>query len=198
MGDGDGALGSRIWIVGPPGSGKSTLARALHRRSALPLHELDQLFWQPGWRKTDEREFQAAVARIAEEDGWIIEGQYPSVHPVLAAAADTLIQLDIRSRTAFIRMVRRSVRHMLHRHVLCNGNREGPLKAVGFWWWALRSYSGIRQQNEALLNRLSPHGTRCICVRTSAEWDRLLAESDTRPGTNRTTSRPMTERKGIV
>ena len=38
----------RVVVLGRGGTGKTTLARAVGARTGLPVHELDEHFWQPG------------------------------------------------------------------------------------------------------------------------------------------------------
>ncbi|MDX3311472.1 AAA family ATPase [Streptomyces sp. NPDC054884] len=170
----DVGLGRRIWITGPPGAGKTTLSHQLRDRLSLPLHELDHLFWQEGWRKTDKREFLAAVSHIAATDRWIVDGQYGSASPLLAEAADTLIWLDIPFPVSFQRVLRRTVHRLVHRETLWNGNRERLPKAVGFLVWAARTHGQSRRRNRELLQRLAQRGVRCRRIRTAADLDTLL------------------------
>jgi adenylate kinase family enzyme len=68
----------KVAIIGNSGSGKSTLARVLAAGRAVPVLDLDLVFWQPGTaveRPSAER--IAAVERFCREhDAWIIEGCY--------------------------------------------------------------------------------------------------------------------------
>jgi ATPase subunit of ABC transporter with duplicated ATPase domains len=41
----------RIAVIGNGGGGKSTLARALGQRLRIPVHEVDEVQWLPGWRR---------------------------------------------------------------------------------------------------------------------------------------------------
>ena len=43
----------RLAIIGNAGGGKSGLARQLSAAFDIPLHEIDQLQWSPGWVCTD-------------------------------------------------------------------------------------------------------------------------------------------------
>lgn len=44
----------RILVYGVTGSGKSTVAARIARRTGLPLVEVDELTWLPGWEMVHE------------------------------------------------------------------------------------------------------------------------------------------------
>ncbi len=96
-------------IIGSPGAGKSTLAREVARRTGLPLHHLDQLYWKPGWVEPDRQEWADAVARLASEPRWIIEGNYGGTLPLRLARADTVIDLALPGWLCLTRVLRRSL-----------------------------------------------------------------------------------------
>lgn len=167
--------GERIWVVGPSGAGKSTLARELARRLELPHHELDGLFWLPGWRRRAEDDFTAAVERIAGTPRWIIDGQYECVHPVLTQAADTVIWVDPGPRVTAVRVVRRTLVRWLRRERLWNGNRQSLSNAVTLFVWAWRTYPAVRYRNGKLLRGLAGRGVRHFVVRTPHDLRQVLS-----------------------
>ncbi|MFI6776093.1 AAA family ATPase [Nocardia sp. NPDC050412] len=152
----------RIWLIGCPGSGKTTLGRALSAELDLPHHELDTLFWLPGWQRAEAERFHESVVAVAATDSWIIDGQYESVHPVLAAAADTVIWLDVPLMTTVPRVVRRSLGRLVRRTALWNGNREHPTTAWDLLTWAIGTHRNTRAVNRRLLADLSARGTRTV------------------------------------
>lgn len=84
----------RILVIGSPGAGKSTLSHGLARRTGLPLHHLDRMFWLPGWIERDREEGRAILAEVLAQDRWIIDGNYGSTMPLRVARADTVVWLD--------------------------------------------------------------------------------------------------------
>ena len=114
----------RVSVVGVSGSGKSTLGRELARRLAVPYVELDAIFHQPGWTPLPEDEFRRRVSAIAAGDGWVIDGNYSAVQPLVWERADTVVWLDPPRRTVMRRIIWRSVRRAAGRVELWNGNRE--------------------------------------------------------------------------
>ncbi len=97
----------RVMIVGGAGSGKSTLARALGRRTGLPVHHLDALFWKPGWVESEREEFAQRLRLLYREPRWIVEGNYSATWPERIAAADTFLFLDVATALRLWRISRR-------------------------------------------------------------------------------------------
>jgi adenylate kinase family enzyme len=133
----------RVSVVGSAGSGKSTLARDLAARLQVPHVELDAIFHQPGWTPLPEEEFAARVATAVAADGWVVDGNYSAVAPLVWARADTVVWIDLPRRTVLRRIVWRTLRRAAIRAELWNGNRErwrnmfslDPQKSVIAWSW---------------------------------------------------------------
>src|SRR6266516_7770667 len=89
----------RVSMVGVSGSGKSTLGRELAGRLAVPYVELDAIFHQPQWTPLPEEQFRRRVAAIASGRGWVIDGNYSAVQPLVWERADTVVWLDPPRRT---------------------------------------------------------------------------------------------------
>ena len=64
----------RIAIIGNAGGGKSVLARDLGMRLDLPVYEVDQVQWRPGWVSTPLEEIAAVYQKWLAEPSWIIDG----------------------------------------------------------------------------------------------------------------------------
>jgi adenylate kinase family enzyme len=133
----------RVSVVGNSGSGKSTVARKLAAILGVPHLELDGVFHQPGWQPLPPEEFIRVVAARADEDGWVIDGNYSVVRPAVWARADTVVWLDLPRRTVMRQVTWRTVRRALTRQELWNGNREpvrnffrlDPEESVISWAW---------------------------------------------------------------
>lgn len=99
----------RIAIVGPPGSGKSTFASDLQSVINLPLCHLDDLYWLPGWRRPDPKEFAASQRQIASQERWIIDGNYIDTLSIRIARADTVCVFDVSAIVAVRGFVARAL-----------------------------------------------------------------------------------------
>ena len=79
------ALVRRVSVVENSGSGKSTLAKSLGLVLGVPHLELDAVFHQPGWVPLPDDEFRRAVAADVAADGWVTDGNYSVVRPLVWA-----------------------------------------------------------------------------------------------------------------
>lgn len=114
----------RVSVVGNSGSGKSTLAGALAAQLGVPHIELDSLYHQPGWTPRPYDELSAVVTERLDAPGWVCDGNYSSVQPIVWAGADTVIWLDLPRRTVMRQVILRTLRRVITRKELWNGNRE--------------------------------------------------------------------------
>lgn len=173
----------RVSVVGNAGSGKSRLARRLAEVLRVPHVELDSIHHQAGWRPIDPDEFLARVAAIAGGDGWVIDGNYRSVvvdGPVWQRA-DTVVWLDLPRRTVMAQLVRRTLRRVIHRDVLWNGNRE-RLRSIVAWdretsiiRWAWTQHAKYRERFGSAMTSPSLSHICFVRLRSRDEVDRWLA-----------------------
>jgi Shikimate kinase len=113
----------RILLAGNTGAGKTTVGKTLATSLGVPYHELDALYWDPGFRPRPT--FESDVMRFSECDRWITDAMF---HDVLGDAlwrrADTLVWLDLAQPVVLARVVRRSFVRATLGTPLWNGNRE--------------------------------------------------------------------------
>jgi adenylate kinase family enzyme len=145
----------RVSVVGVSGAGKSTLGREVAARLGVPFAELDALFHQPGWEPLPADEFRHRVSDLASAGGWVIDGNYHAILPLVWARADTVIWLDLPRPLVMRRIVWRTIRRLVARQVLWNGNRERWRNLIT--WdeqesviaWAWRHYPVYQQRYAA-------------------------------------------------
>lgn len=96
------------------------MARAL----GLPAIELDALFHQPGWTPLPDATFRDRVTEAVAPEGWVVDGNYSAVRDIVWDRADTVVWLDLPFSVVMGRTIRRTVRRVITREELWNGNRE--------------------------------------------------------------------------
>ena len=177
----------RVSVVGNSGSGKSTLARELAAAFGVPYVELDGVFHQPGWVPLPEDEFRRVVAAAAAGDGWVMDGNYSAVRPIVWARADTVVWLDLPRRTVMRQVVWRTLRRAVTRQELWNGNRE-PLRNFLTWVpedsvisWAWHNHGKYRDRYAAAA--ADPANAHLTFVRLTSRRDinRFLTEAARNP-----------------
>lgn len=97
----------RVAVVGCAGSGKTTFARELGGRLGLPVIHLDRLYWRPGWEPTPTDEWHTTVRDVASGGEWVIDGNYTNSLDLRLERADTVVFLDLPTRTCTWRVLRR-------------------------------------------------------------------------------------------
>jgi adenylate kinase family enzyme len=149
---------NRVVILGRGASGKSTLAIRLGEITALPVIQLDKIFWQEGLKAPPRDRWIVVQESLVAKESWIMDGDlgpYDAVE-IRLRAADTILFLDFSLARCAWRAIRRS--------------RE----RADFWRW-LFSY---RQQSLPLLMRaIAKHApnTNLHVFRNPKQLRRFLA-----------------------
>lgn len=171
----------RISVVGTSGSGKSRVARELSRILGAPHIELDALHWGAGWSAASADELRERVQREIGGDAWVIDGNYQSKLGTLVwQRADAVVWMNPRRWRVMVRSVRRTIRRVVTREELWNGNRES-WRALMFWrgedsilWWAWTSYSRNERRYEGAMSDPRHAGLLFHRLRTPRDVARLL------------------------
>jgi adenylate kinase family enzyme len=125
----------RIAIIGTSGAGKTTLGRELGRRLGVPFVECDSLAHKPNWVPASADELRAGLdAALAGHDRWVIDGMLErQLGDFISARIDLIVWLDLPLALSLLRTTRRSLRRLIRRETLWNGNVE-PWHGL-FWGW---------------------------------------------------------------
>lgn len=85
----------KIQIIGYSGSGKSTLARKLAAFYGIPFLHLDCVQFYGDWQERSKEEQSEIVRRfLAENESWVIDGNYSKVAPERFKMSDLTIYLN--------------------------------------------------------------------------------------------------------
>ncbi len=85
---------NKIIVIGCPGSGKSTFSRELNKITAIPLHHLDNMYWNADKTVVEKQVFLDRLSSVLDKNEWIIDGNYASTMELRIRACDTVIFLD--------------------------------------------------------------------------------------------------------
>lgn len=162
----------RVLIIGPTGSGKTTLARTLSKIGNLPHIELDLLRYGRSWREAPTEEFIGEVARLVDQNSWIIDGNYSSVRELAWNRADLIVWLDYSLLRVLCRLSLRTSRRLITGADVGNGNRE-QLRRVfsnqSIILWAIRSHAPLRKEYEIKLEQLHAAAPKIVRHRSPQE-----------------------------
>ena len=136
--------------------------------------ELDGLHHGPNWAEATAEELQARVQdALDDEAGWVVDGNYHAkLSTLLWDRADLIVWLDLPFSTKLKRLTWRTVRRVLTREVLWNGNRES-LKGA-FWGrdslfaWTIRMH--FRHRGEWPQQLSGRHVVRLETPKEVAQW----------------------------
>jgi adenylate kinase family enzyme len=173
----------RVSVVGTSGVGKSTVAAALAHALGAPWLELDSLQHQADWTPLPVAEFRARVAFEAEGERWVIDGNYSRVQDIVWARADTVVWLDLPLRTVMCRVIWRTLRRVVGRVELWNGNRErwrnllSLDKEQSVIAWAWQTHASNRARYEAAMADPAHGHLRFVRLRSPASVRRFLREA---------------------
>lgn len=171
----------RVVVIGTSGTGKTTVARALADRLGVAHLELDAVHHLPGWRPLPTERFRDEIAHfLGRHDRWVVDGNYAAVRDLLWPVADTVVWLDLSRARTMWRITTRSLRRVVTREVLWNGNRErlgmllswDPEASIIRWAWT--THARRRWEYPQLLSDPRWGPLTCHRLRTPRQVARLV------------------------
>jgi adenylate kinase family enzyme len=173
----------RVSVVGNSGSGKSRLAGRIAEILGASHVELDAIHHLAGWEEIDPDEFLARVEALTATESWVVDGNYRRVvvdGPVWQRA-DTVVWLDLPRRTVMVQVMRRTLRRVVRREELWNGNRE-PLRNLYAWdpdksiiRWSWTQHAKYQARFSAAMASPTLDHLHFIRLRSHDEAERWLA-----------------------
>lgn len=168
----------RIVIIGSTGTGKSTLGLRLGEKLDIPVTDLDDLHWRPGWTPAPDDEFSAAFDAATRDDRWIVVGNYENRTKYEHwKKADTLIWLDYGFLTTLGRLLVRTKHRIIDGKPICNGNYETLrqlLSRDSIVLWLFRSYWRRKREIPFLIRRPEFSHMNVLVFRRPGEADAFL------------------------
>ncbi len=165
-------------IATASGNGKTTVGRALAARLRVPFYELDALHHGPNWEPATREKMLAKVRPLVASEAWVIDGTYRGkIGDIVPQSADVVVWLDLPMRVWLPRLLRRTMRRVLRREELWNGNRERwrdvlhPTNSVVIH--ALRTHRETRHTLAAELARYP-----VVRLRSTRDVDELLRRTE--------------------
>ncbi|MGO9855228.1 MAG: adenylate kinase [Acidimicrobiales bacterium] len=158
------------------------MAVALAAALGSPHVELDAIYHQPGWTPLSDEEFRARVAAATATTRWVVDGNYSVVRELVWPRADTVVWFDLPYAIVLGRTIRRTVRRVISREELWNGNKEpfsnlwslNPEKSI-IAWAATRHRVYRGRYAEAERDPRWGHA-RFVRLRSQGEADAFLAD----------------------
>jgi len=178
----------RVQVIGPSCAGKTTLGLALAQRLGLRFVDLDELFWEPGWREAPPAVFTARLAQAMQTDGWVLAGNYlGTTRAQVWPALDTLLVLDMGLLRVLGRALRRTVRRGLDGSPCCNGNTEQLSRLLhhdGVLRYTTRTWRARHRLYATLPTAPALAHARVQLLRTPQAAEHWLAEAAPNPSPN--------------
>lgn len=167
----------RVVVVGSSGAGKTTFSRELAARLGARAIELDALFWDAGWEPRPRARFHDDVRGAAEGERWVCDGNYRLVRDLLWSRATVVVWLNLPFHVVFGRVFMRTLRRVVKREVLWQGNRESlgrTFSRDSILWYLARTFRERRAHFAAKRASGPFRHLRWIELRSARDVTRLL------------------------
>ena len=144
---------------------------------SIPHVELDALHWEPNWVEASLEVFRQRVSEAVDESRWVVDGNYSKVRDLVWGRADTVVWLDYSFTLVFWRVVIRTIRRILTKEELWNGNRERLSSLIGgdsMPYWVIKTYSKQKREFPKLFSQPEYSHKKFISHGTPKETDAWL------------------------
>ncbi|HYF02112.1 MAG TPA: adenylate kinase [Patescibacteria group bacterium] len=168
----------RIVVIGTSCSGKTTFGAKLSQLLKAPNIELDDIHWRPGWIEIPDEEMRELVVKEVEQESWVVVGNYGFVRDIIWRRADTIIWLNYPFRIVLYRALKRTLRRVIIKDVICNGNVETFKRSFmsrdSILLWVLQTYHRGRRNTPQLLKNPENDHLQVIEFRHPEEAEEFL------------------------
>ena len=167
----------RILCFGCTGSGKTTLAMQLADVLGLPLVRVDDVMFEADWQTVPQAEQRRRIEAICAGNAWILDHAYGAWRDIPVAAADLIVAFDYPRWLSLSRLLRRTVRRVVTRERVCNGNVETlrhQLSRESILLWHFHSFASKRRFVRQLEQREAPG--RLVVLRRRGDAEELVVQ----------------------
>ncbi|MEK0154165.1 adenylate kinase [Arthrobacter oryzae] len=177
---------SRVLFYGVTGSGKSSAAHAYAAASGLPEFSADDdIGWLPGWQQRTVENQRELAADVASRDRWVLDSAYGVWRDIVVPRAELVVALDYPRWLSLTRLVSRSIRRVVTRQPVCNGNVETLARLCtrdSIFYWHFNSFA--RKKRVFREWQFSPDMPPVMVFRRPRDLDNWLAQVATAAGAN--------------
>lgn len=167
----------RVLCYGVTGSGKTSAAHAYAVVTGIPEFSADDdLGWLPNWEGRPIEDQYRIAASIAAQDRWVLDSAYSSWRDIIFARTELIVFLDYPRWLSLGRLVRRTIRRIISREPVCNGNTETLRRALAkdsIIGWHFKTFS--RKQDAIEKIRADPSMPPVLSFQRSHELDAWMA-----------------------
>jgi adenylate kinase family enzyme len=157
----------RINVTGSAGAGKTTYARRFAQALDLPVHHLDSIVWQPGWKKTPLETRAQMELEMTSQSTWVIDG----VSDHVRRQADLVVVLDTPWFRCLFRAMRRSLPYLFRSRPLLPEKCPEILILPKLF----RMIVTYPRTLKPVLTRESTQSTKYVFLKTQADYRAILA-----------------------
>lgn len=98
----------RICVIGCSGGGKTTLSQEIAAKAGMAYFSIDRdARWLPGWKPRERLQQRAILARLVQQECWVMDGSGPSSFDIRLPRTELILWLRIPRYLAFIGLAKR-------------------------------------------------------------------------------------------
>jgi adenylate kinase family enzyme len=169
---------ARVLFYGVTGSGKSSAAHAYAAASGLPeVSADDDIGWLPGWQQRSVEQQREIATDVAARDSWVLDSAYGVWRDIVVPRAELVVALDYPRWLSLGRLIRRSVRRVVTRQPVCNGNVETLARLFAkdsIFYWHFNSFARKKRVFRAW--QVDPDMPPVLVFRKPRELDNWLTQ----------------------
>ncbi len=159
-------------MIGVSASGKTTLAKELSKRLHCEHIELDALYHLPNWQDATVDDFRARSELHLRSGRWVCDGYYGNWASQFDRA-DLIIWLDYPFRIILRRVLWRTLKRLLTKEELWNGNRESwkmTFSKDSIVAWVFKVYWKRKRETPQILELFKAERLRFTHPRELQRW----------------------------